>query len=200
MRTRTPAAPLAHEDGIRAAYAAHGGELYRAARRLTGDAHHAEELVQETFLRAWRAADRFDERLGSLRTWLFGILRNLAIDHARAEAVRPLRAADPAVAPVGNETTADEIDRVLLAWQVEEALSRVSADHRRVLIEVHLRGRGIADVATELGVPAGTVKSRVYYGLRALRVALEELGWTEAGTAGAATHAGSSGATWRRGH
>lgn len=181
MRTRTPpSAALAHEDGIRAAYAAHGGELYRAARRLTGDAHHAEELVQETFLRAWRAADRFDERLGSLRTWLFGILRNLAIDHARAEAVRPLRAVDPASAP-GNETTADEIDRVLLAWQVEEALSRVSADHRRVLIEVHLRGRGIADVATELGVPAGTVKSRVYYGLRALRVALEELGWTEAG-------------------
>jgi RNA polymerase sigma-70 factor (ECF subfamily) len=70
---------------------------------------------------------------------------------------------------------------VLLAWLVEEALSRVSADHRRVLIEVHLRGRGIVDVATELGVPVGTVKSRVYYGLRALRVALEELGWTEAG-------------------
>ena len=180
MRTRTLDAP-AHEDGIKAAYAAHGGELYRAARRLTGDTHHAEELVQETFLRAWRAADRFDERLGSLRTWLFGILRNLAIDHARAEAVRPLRAADPAAVLGADETTADEIDRVLLAWQVEEALSRVSADHRRVLIDVHLRGRGIADVATELGVPVGTVKSRVYYGLRALRVALEELGWTEAG-------------------
>ncbi len=181
MRTRTPPAPLAHEDGVRAAYAAHGGELYRAARRLTGDAHHAEELVQETFLRAWRAADRFDERIGSLRTWLFGILRNLAIDHARAEAVRPLRAVGSAVVAADDETSADEIDRVLLAWQVEEALRQVSVDHRRVLVEVHLRGRGIADVATELGVPAGTVKSRVYYGLRALRVALEELGWTEAG-------------------
>jgi RNA polymerase sigma-70 factor (ECF subfamily) len=181
MRTRTLDAPLAHEDGIKAAYAAHGGELYRAARRLTGDAHHAEELVQETFLRAWRAADRFDERLGSLRTWLFGILRNLAIDHARAEAIRPLRAADPAAASTVGETSSDEIDRVLLAWQVEEALSRVSTDHRRVLIDVHLRSRSIAEVATELGVPVGTVKSRVYYGLRALRVALEELGWTEAG-------------------
>ncbi|MGD9702575.1 MAG: sigma-70 family RNA polymerase sigma factor [Acidimicrobiia bacterium] len=181
MRTRTRPAPLAHEDGIRAAYAAHGNELYRAARRLTGDAHHAEELVQETFLRAWRAADRFDEQLGSLRTWLFGILRNLAIDHARAEAVRPLRAVDPAVLPPADESTADEIDRVLLAWQVEEALGRLGADHRRVLVEVHLRGRAIADVAAELGVPGGTVKSRVYYALRALRVTLEELGWSEAG-------------------
>ena len=141
-------APLADEDGVRAAAAPHGGELYRAACRLTGDAHHAEELVQETFLRAWRAADRFDERIGSLRTWLFGILRNLAIDHARAEAVRPLRAVGPAVvATTAHDTTADEIDRVLLAWQVEEALRQISVDHRRVLVEVHLRGRGIADVA-----------------------------------------------------
>lgn len=182
VRTRAHLSPLAHEDGIRAAYAAHGNELYRAARRLTGDVQVAEELVQETFLRAWRAADRFDERLGSLRTWLFGIMRNLAIDHARAEAVRPLRALDPSALPApAEEGTADEIDRVLLAWQVEEALTRLSPDHRRVLVDVHLRGRAIADVATDLGVPPGTVKSRVYYGLRALRVVLEELGWTEAG-------------------
>lgn len=180
MRTPSELSPLAHEQGIRAAYAAHGNELYRAARRLTGDSQHAEELVQETFLRAWRAADRFDERLGSLRTWLFGIMRNLAIDHARAAAVRPLRAIDPTElgAPAEAATT-DEIDRALLAWQVEEALTRLSPDHRRVLVDVHLRGRAIAEVATELGVPAGTVKSRVYYGLRALRVVLEELGWTE---------------------
>lgn len=184
VRTRTRLSPLAHEEGIRAAYAAHGGELYRAARRLTGDAQLAEELVQETFLRAWRAADRFDERLGSLRTWLFGIMRNLAIDQARAAAVRPLRALDPAtLASSPDEETVDEIDRVLLTWQVEEALTRVSPDHRRVLIDVHLRGRPIADVAAELGVPPGTVKSRVYYGLRALRVVLEELGWADGGIA-----------------
>jgi len=59
----------------------------------------------------------------------------------------------------------------------------VSPDHRRVLIDVHLRGRPIADVAAELGVPPGTVKSRVYYGLRALRVVLEELGWADGGIA-----------------
>ena len=176
---------LAQEQGIRSAYVAHGTELYRAAYRLTGDRHHAEELVQETFLRAWRAADRFDEELGSLRAWLFGILRNLAIDRARAEAVRPLaplRHAPDADEIGERSATADEIDRVLVAWQVEEALSRVSDDHRSVLVEVHRRGRAIADVAADLGIPEGTVKSRVYYGLRALRIVLEELGWTEGDT------------------
>lgn len=176
--TRT--AELAHPEGIRAAYAAHGNELFRVARRLTGDAHQAEEIVQETFLRAWRAADRFDEELGSLRTWLFGILRNLVIDNARAAAVRPLRAVDPQVAAATPDApSADEIDRVLVTWQIEEALSRVSADHRAVLIEVHMRGRSINEVAADLGVPPGTVKSRVYYGLRALRVVLDELGWAD---------------------
>ena len=66
----------------------------------------------------------------------------------------------------------------MLSWQVEEALRRVGADHRRVLVEVYYRGRRYAEVARELGVPEGTVKSRVYYGLRALRLALEEMGWS----------------------
>ncbi len=182
MRTRAPHPSLGDEDGIRAAYAAHGDELYRAARRLTGDGKQAEDVVQETFLRAWRAADRFDERLGSLRTWLFGILRNIVIDQARAASVRPLRplpALDGAAPNGDGAADVDEIERALACWQVEEALSRVSEEHRTVLVEVHLRGRPIAEVAAQLGVPAGTVKSRVYYGMRALRVALEELGWTE---------------------
>ncbi len=72
----------------------------------------------------------------------------------------------------------DTIDRRLLAWEVEEALRRIGADHRRVLVEVYYRGRPYAEVATELRIPEGTVKSRVYYGLRALRLALEEMGWT----------------------
>lgn len=181
MRTRAPRPSVADDEGVRAAYAAHGDELYRAARRLTGDPKQAEDVVQETFLRAWRAADRFDERLGSLRTWLFGIMRNIVIDNARAASVRPLR---PQTTVAGSQngdgaSVVDEIERALVAWQVEEALARVSDDHRSVLVEVHLRGRSVTEVATELGVPPGTVKSRVYYGMRALRVALEELGWTE---------------------
>jgi RNA polymerase sigma-70 factor (ECF subfamily) len=171
---------LLGEDGVRAAYAAHGAELYRAACRSLRDSHLAEEAVQETFMRAWRAADRFDDRIGSLRTWLFAILRNTIIDLARADAVRPLRAVrGDGASELGQPVDADELDRALLAWQVEEALGRLSEDHRRVLVEVHLNGRPLGDVAAELGVPVGTVKSRGYYALRALRVVLEELGWAD---------------------
>jgi RNA polymerase sigma-70 factor, ECF subfamily len=185
MRARVRAgALLVDEDGMRAAYAAHGAELYRAARRALGDSHLAEEAVQETFLRAWRAADRFDQRLGSLRTWLFAILRNTVIDFARADAVRPVRAVSDDGEVVGglaavHDVGMAELDRLLVTWQVEEAMTRLSHDHRRVLVEVHLRGRAMADVADELGIPVGTVKSRAYYALRALRVVLDELGWTE---------------------
>src|SRR5206468_13055540 len=84
-----PRPALATDDGVRAVYAAHGPELYRFAVRSLGDRGLAEEAVQETFVRAWRAADRFDDELGSLRTSLFAIVRNVVIDLSRSRAVRP---------------------------------------------------------------------------------------------------------------
>lgn len=166
-----PPEALAHERDVREAYAAHSGELYGFALRSLGDSGLAEEAVQETFLRAWRAGDRFDPQIGSLRTWLFAILRNVVIDMGRARAARPPlagRDAEPSVEP---------LDDALLAWQVEEAMRRLGEQHRQVLVETFYRGRPYAEVAKELGVPEGTVKSRVYYGLRALRVVLEEMGF-----------------------
>lgn len=162
---------LSDERDVREAYTAHGGELYGFAVRSLGDSGLAEEAVQETFLRAWRAGDRFDPQIGSLRTWLFAILRNVVIDLSRA------RAARPGVADGGVEPSADPLDEALLGWQVEEAMRRIGAQHRQILIETYYRGRPYGEVARELGVPEGTVKSRVYYGLRALRVALEEIGY-----------------------
>ena len=165
---------FARERDVRDAYAAHSGELYGFAMRSLGDAGLAEEAVQETFLRAWRAGERFDPEIGSLRTWLFAILRNVVIDLGRARAVRPR------VAPEGGvEPSVEPLDDALVAWQVEEAMRRIGDDHRRVLVETHYRGRPYAEVAEELGVPEGTVKSRVYYGLRALRVVLEEMGYED---------------------
>jgi RNA polymerase sigma-70 factor, ECF subfamily len=164
---------LKRERDVREAYAAHSGELFGFAVRSLGDAGLAEEAVQETFLRAWRAGDRFDPQLGSLRTWLFAILRNVVIDLGRARAVRP------GVAERGIEPSVEPLEQALLSWQVEEAMRRIGEDHRRVLVETHYRGRPYAEVAKELGVPEGTVKSRVYYGLRALRNALEEMGYED---------------------
>jgi RNA polymerase sigma-70 factor (ECF subfamily) len=161
------------ERDVRDAYAAHAGELYGFAVRSLDDPGLAEEAVQETFLRAWRAGDRFDPEIGSLRTWLFAILRNVVIDLGRARSVRPR------VAEGGIEPSVEPLDEALLAWQVEEAMRRIGDDHRRVLVETYYRGRPYAEVAAELGVPEGTVKSRVYYGLRALRVVLEEMGYED---------------------
>ena len=164
---------LTRERDVREAYAAHAGELYGFARRSLGDAGLAEEAVQETFLRAWRAGERFDPELGSLRTWLFAILRNVVIDLSRA------RAARPGLAEGGVEPAVEPLEEALLAWQVEEAMRRIGERHREILVETYYRGRPYAEVAEELGVPEGTVKSRVYYGLRALRVALEEIGYED---------------------
>ncbi len=164
---------LDEEAGVRAAYGAYGAELFGFACRSLGDRGLAEEAVQETFLRAWRAADRFDSSIAPLRTWLYSIMRNVVIDLTRARAVRPgLADGAPATDP-----GADPFDRALVSWQVEEALRQLGEEHRRVLIETYYRARPYAEVASELGVPEGTVKSRVYYALRALRLALEEMGW-----------------------
>jgi RNA polymerase sigma-70 factor (ECF subfamily) len=167
-------------EWITAAYAAHGRELYRFAYRSLGDRGLAEEAVQTAYLRAWRAADRFDDQLGSLRTWLFAIARNVIVDLARARTVRPPVAGRNAANTDERDAHAgDELERLLVSWQVEEALRKLSPEHRVVLVETYYRARPYSDVATELGVPVGTVKSRVFYALRALRLALEELGWQE---------------------
>ena len=164
---------LTRERDVREAYAAHAAELYGFAVRSLGDPGLAEEAVQETFVRAWRAGERFDPQIGSLRTWLFAILRNVVIDLGRA------RAARPRVAEGGIEPSVEPFDEALLSWQIEEAMRRIGDQHRQVLVETYYRGRPYAEVAEEFGVPEGTVKSRVYYGLRALRVVLEEMGYED---------------------
>ena len=166
---------LGDESGLRAAYAAHGAELYRMARRALNDNGMAEEAVQETFLRAWRAADRYDPELSSLRTWMFAIARNVVIDLSRARSSRP-QPTELMVehAPAEN----DQIEGALRSWEIEEGLKRINADHRCAIVEIYYRGRSCAEVAAETGVPEGTMRSRLFYGLKSLRLALEEMGWT----------------------
>lgn len=167
---------LRDESGLRAAHRAHAGELFRFALRQLGDAGAAEDVVQEVFLRAWRSAESFDVRRGSLRVWLFAIARNLVVDQARRRAVRPVQpvGTEALVALAGGDGGFDEA--TMTAWTVEEGLRRLSDEHRVALVETYLRGRTYAEVAVELGVPAGTVRSRVFYGLKALRLVLDEMG------------------------
>jgi RNA polymerase sigma-70 factor (ECF subfamily) len=171
---------LADEDGIAQAYAAHGPELYRFVLRGLRDPGAAEDVVQETFLRAWRAADRYDPALSGLRVWLFSIARNAMLDHVRARSARPWQGllVDPPTAAEHGSAEADRTDELVEVWVVEEALHRLSEEHRSALVETHLRGRPYAEVATELGIPIGTLRSRVFYGLKALRVHMDEMGVT----------------------
>lgn len=160
---------------VRAVYAEHGAALLGYATRLVGDRGRAEDLVQETLLRAWRHAGGLaaDER--PLRPWLFTVLAHLATDAHRARRSRPAEVSDQVLASV---PAGDELDRAVQAWQVADALGALSAPHRAVLVETYYRGRSVTEAAAVLGIPAGTVKSRCYYALRALRLALQERGWT----------------------
>lgn len=167
---------LSRDDAVRATYQAHGPELYRLAWRALRDDGLAEEAVQETFVRAWRAADRYNADVASIRTWLFAIARNVVTDLARRRAVRPpLAWRDPDVELAED----DAVERAILGWQVEEALRRLTSEHRQVIVETYYGGRSRPELAARLGIPEGTVKSRLYYALRALRLALEEIGWTD---------------------
>jgi RNA polymerase sigma-70 factor (ECF subfamily) len=162
------------EFGLRAAFLAHSGELVGFARRALGDAQLAEEAAQETFVRAWQHRERFDPSLGSMRTWLFAIERRLVIDLARSRAIRRTEPLSPDTAEVE-----DGIARAMQAWQVEEAIRRLRDEHRHVLVEIYYRGRPSRSVADELGIPDGTVRSRLFYALKALKLVLEEMGWEE---------------------
>ncbi|GIL36142.1 sigma-70 family RNA polymerase sigma factor [Phycicoccus sp. MAQZ13P-2] len=165
------------EEDVRAAYAAHGAELYRFALRGLGDGGLAQDAVQETFLRAWRARERYDPAVAALRTWLFGIARNVVIDLHRVRQARPwLRDLADHEGLEGAAPATDGWDALLHTWLVEEALGRLGEAHRQALTETHLAGRPYGEVAAELGIPESTLRSRVFYGLKALRVAMEEMG------------------------
>jgi RNA polymerase sigma-70 factor (ECF subfamily) len=159
----------ADEALIRAVYAEHGGALLAFTTRLLGDRAAAEDVVQEVLVRAWQHADVLTNGKGSVRSWLFTVARNLATDRVRAQRARPAEVAEDAAPP---PPVGDHADRVVDSLTVLPALERLSADHREVLQQVYFQGRSLPEAAAVLGVPPGTVKSRSYYALRALRTAL----------------------------
>jgi RNA polymerase sigma-70 factor (ECF subfamily) len=162
---------------LRAMFAEHGDALYAHALRLTsGDRQRAEDLVQETLLRAWRHPEALDPDRGSVRAWLFTTVRNLAIDSWRR---RSVRVGEVVTDAPPEPVTDDETDRTVEAWLIAEALARLSTVHREVLVECFYQGRSVAEAAARLGVPPGTVKSRTHYALRSLRLVLEEMGVTQ---------------------
>lgn len=152
----------------------HAAALWGYCISLTGhDRSRAEDVVQETLLRAWRHRSVLDSPRPAVRAWLFTVARNIVIDEWRTRRVH----AELTVAEVPEVTDPDDhTDQLLLSWVLGEAITTLSPDHRAVLLDCYYRGLPVAQAAQHLGIPEGTVKSRTHYALRALRLALEEMG------------------------
>ncbi|MET0481148.1 MAG: sigma-70 family RNA polymerase sigma factor [Mycetocola sp.] len=164
-----------HTELLRALHDEHAGALTRFVYHLTGDSALAEDVVQETLFRAWKHPEILEQSTGSARAWLFTVARNLVIDDRRSAHHRH----ELATGTLPERSTPDGIDGVLDAWLVSDALASLSEEHRVVLVQTYYLGRSVAETASELRVPSGTVKSRMHYALRAMRLALQERGVTQ---------------------
>jgi len=183
MRTQpiSPAAPAAASpphgtrrgsgEMLTALYADHGSALRRFVARLSGDHSRAEDIVQETMLRAWRHPERVTGYTGAPLAWLYTVARHLAIDQHRARQARP---AEPAgLTLLASRAAPDQIDAAIAQWDLASALDTLRPRDRDLLTARYLRDRSIGQIAADLNIPAGTVKSRLSAARDALRRRLQ---------------------------
>jgi RNA polymerase sigma-70 factor (ECF subfamily) len=172
-----PAGEIDDDALLAGLYAEHAQPLLRLVVRLTGgDRQRAEDIVQEVIVRAWRNIRALGPSgVPALRPWLVTVARRIAIDAHRRDRVRPIEAGlvDGAALSVP-----DESERIVGSMVVIDALRTLGHPHRQILVETYFRGRTVTEAAEVLGLPLGTAKSRLYYAMRALRVALEQQGVT----------------------
>jgi RNA polymerase sigma-70 factor, ECF subfamily len=160
---------------LRSLHDAHAPELWRYATRLTHDAAQAEDVVQEALFRAWQRPEVLARPDPAVRAWLFTVSRNLVLDDWRSAHKRH----EVGTADLPEQSRTDDTDRVLDSWLISEALGSLSQEHREVVVLGYYRSESTREISLRLGIPEGTVKSRMHYALRALRLALQEKGVTE---------------------
>jgi RNA polymerase sigma-70 factor (ECF subfamily) len=154
----------------------HANALWAYVVRLTVDRGFAQDVVQETMLRAWRQGitDESGTNATSARAWLFTVARRLVIDEARSARHRRETTAEE----LPEQRTGDQVDAVFDTAMIVDALASLSPPHREVVVRAYYGRATVSEIAEDLGVPPGTVKSRMHYGMRALRLALQERGVT----------------------
>lgn len=162
------------EELMTALYIEHHDVLLSFISRHVRDRHRAEDLAQDTLLRAWRHIHKIDVGRNTTRAYLLTIARNVVINALHADRRDPLLAADQEL--IASAPTPDAVDEMVDSWIITAALERLSADHRAVLRAMYYEDRTVVETARMLSLPEGTVKSRVYYAVRALRATFEEMG------------------------
>ena len=160
------------DNVVEAIYREHGSALRRFVLSATRDPQLAEDVVQETVLRVWQHAPEIS---GSFRSYLYRTARNIMIDNYRRSQRRPHEAALES-SPTEPAEVMGRVDELLNRVLMEEALLRLSKEHRDVLVALHYRRFTVNEAAVHLNIPTGTVKSRAFYALRALRTILDEMG------------------------
>ncbi|WP_413796806.1 sigma-70 family RNA polymerase sigma factor [Streptomyces iranensis] len=163
-------AESARERALHTLYDEQAGPLYAyVVRLLRGDRYRAEDVVQETLLRCWRTQDLNADR--PLRPWLFRVARNLVVDDYRLRMTRPPGGQWQRLAGrLGDPARRRGQVAYLLASQ--GGFRQLSPKHREVLYETYYSGRSTQETGQLLGIPPGTVKSRTYHAVRALRLAM----------------------------
>jgi RNA polymerase sigma-70 factor, ECF subfamily len=165
---QTTATPPYGDALIEDLYTHHGAALLAYIHGLGLGHQDAEDVVQETMVRAWRHRARLDPTTGAIRGWLYTVARNIVIDRFRKRSAIPAGIQPPEAEPA-EDHGANVVDRVMIL----NALARLTPEHRLPVVEVFYRGRTVDSVAASIGVPVGTVKSRLHYGLRNLRRILD---------------------------
>ena len=165
------------EDALAEAFRRHAGAVFALAKRVLGDGTAAEEVVQEVFLRLWNAPDRFDPERGTLRSYLLAQAHGRAVDQLRSESARRRREEREARATaVAGYDVEHEVSDLILGEHVRGALGVLPDAERKAIELAYFRGLTYREVATRLGQPEGTVKSRIRSGLKRMQGQLATLG------------------------
>ncbi|MET0135513.1 MAG: sigma-70 family RNA polymerase sigma factor [Kibdelosporangium sp.] len=167
LTTEAVAQDTTAETLLRALFMDDRCRLLAYAKRLTNDHAEAEDVVQEALFRAWRHADDLVHRDGSVRGWLLTVVRNIVNDRVRARGARPPEI--PGELDDDRLTVPDHANGVVAAVVVDGAMRQLTPEHREVVECVYLRENTVTEAAANLGIPAGTVKSRAHRAIRALR-------------------------------
>jgi RNA polymerase sigma-70 factor, ECF subfamily len=152
-------------------YDLHWSGLVQYVNRMLSDVHQAEEIAQETMLRAWRHAEKLSVDRGSVWGWLTRVAHNVMVDHIRHKRARPAEVNESLARPE-TMVTADHSPDVANAIDMANVVAQLPPAQRRVLYLIYCEGRTCTEAAAILGAPVGTVKSRLHYALCQLRTVL----------------------------